>query len=272
MKIGIPTEIKILEGRVALVPEAVKELVKLNHQVFIQQGAGKLSGYNDQAYQIAGATIVKNAETLYGESGLIVKVKEPLPAEFDFLRQDHILFSYLHLAAELNLMKHLLAVGITAIAFETVEVNGALPLLTPMSDIAGRLSIQIGTHLLHAPQGGKGILLGGLPAAKRGNVVVLGAGVAGGNAASVAAALGSNVTVFDKKHDKLTEMRMLGPNVTALHPYSQSIEEAVQQADLLIGAVLIPGAPAPVLVTKEMVSTMEPGSVIIDIAVDQGGC
>jgi alanine dehydrogenase len=273
MKIGVPKEIKILEGRVALIPEAAGLLVGQGHEVFVETGAGRLSGYSDDQYRAVGVTVVDSASDLYGEAQLIVKVKEPLPAEVTMLREDHLLFSYLHLAAATELLQGLLDVGLTAVAFETVETeSGLLPLLAPMSDIAGRVAVQVGAHLLHQPQGGKGILLGGLPAAERGHVVILGAGAAGGNAAAMAAGLGANVTVFDRNRDKLARMRALGDNVTGLHPYPDALHEAALSADLLVGAVLITGERAPHLINARTVAEMEDGSVIIDISVDQGGC
>lgn len=272
MKIGIPQEIKPQEGRVALIPDAVAELVQHGHQVFIQQGAGKFSGYCDVDYEQAGAKLCPDAIALYESSQLIVKVKEPQAEEVKKLRPDHILFSYLHLAALPMLTQQLCETGATAIGFETVQEGRALPLLAPMSDIAGRLATQLGSHYLHQAQGGRGILLGGIPAAERGNVVILGAGTAGGNAAVMAAAMGANVTVFDPNRDKLAKMRALGNNVTGLHPFNQAIHEAVIDADLLIGAVLIPGTKAPHLVTADTVREMKNGSVIVDISVDQGGC
>ena len=272
MKIGIPKEVKTLEGRVALIPAATAELVKQGHEVFIESGAGLLSGYTDGHYRDAGVSILDTADKLYSKSKLIVKVKEPQPEEWDLLRSDHLLFCYLHLAAEPVMTQALLKIGLTAVAFETVTEGRALPLLAPMSDIAGRLAVQIGAHLLHQPQGGRGILLGGLPGTERGRVVVLGGGVAGSNATRVAAALGAEVTVFEPNRDKQSQLLTLGANVTALQPYAQSIADAVKEADLLIGAVLIPGARAPHLVSNEMVSSMKAGSVIIDISVDQGGC
>lgn len=272
MRIGIPKEIKPQEGRVALIPAACAQLVQHGHEVFVQSQAGDLSGYSDADYVAAGVTVVADAESTYEKAQLLVKVKEPQPVELQLLRPDHLLFSYLHLAAEPELLKGLRDIGLIAVAFETVTENRALPLLAPMSDIAGRLAVQIGATLLHEPHGGRGVLLGGLPAAERGHVVVLGAGVAGGNAALMAQALGAEVTVFDPNRNKLATMRALGPNVTGLHPYPFAIEEHIQTADLLIGAVLIPGARAPHLVTADMVRRMQPGSVIIDISVDQGGC
>jgi alanine dehydrogenase len=204
---------------------------------------------------------------------MVVKVKEPIDADLKHLREDHLLFCYLHLAALPELTQSLCDIGLTAVAFETVEDRlGRLPLLAPMSDIAGRLAIQISTHLLHQPQGGKGILLGGVPAAKRGKVVILGGGVAGGNSAIVAAGLGAEVTVFDMDRDKLERARGLGANVTGLYPHSADVAMAVADADIVIGAVLITGERAPHVVSADMVAAMDPGSVIVDISVDQGGC
>lgn len=273
MRIGVPREVRALEGRVALIPAAAGQLVMQGHEVLVEQGAGILSGYPDAAYRTAGVTLVETAEALYGQAQLIVKVKEPQPAEVAMLREDHVLFSFLHLAAEVELMRSLQTIGVTAVAFETVETTaGQLPLLAPMSDIAGRVAVQVGTHLLHQPQGGKGILLGGLPAAERGKVVVLGAGVAGGNATALAAAMGAEVTVFDRNRDKLARMRALGNNVTGLYPYQDALHEAAVAADLLIGAVLVTGERAPHLVSADTVREMGDGSAIIDISVDQGGC
>lgn len=272
MKIGIPCEIKVLEGRVALTPSAVGELVKHQHRVYVQKNAGLLSGYSNQQYQDAGAKLVTSAKALYASADLIVKVKEPQTRELKYLRADHILFSYLHLAAAPELTKKLLSIGLTAIAFETVTANKQLPLLAPMSDIAGRIAIQIGTHLLHQPQGGRGILLGGVAGTEKGQVVILGGGTAGEAATRIASALGANVLVFDINPDKKARLESIGQNVTVQEPFVQDIDEAVEQADLLIGAVLIPGAKAPHLVTAEQVKSMQTGSVIIDISVDQGGC
>jgi alanine dehydrogenase len=273
MRIGIPREIKILEGRVGLVPEAAGELVQHGHKVFLQSTAGDLSSFNDDAYRQVGVEILPDAESLYDQSEMIVKVKEPQPSELPFLRKDHLLFSYLHLAAIEDLLHSLLDIGLTAVAWETVETDaGLLPLLAPMSDVAGRIAVQVGTHLLHSPQGGKGLLMGGLPAAERGNVVVLGAGVVGGASTLLAAALGANVTVFDRNRDKLARMRAIGGNVTALYPYAHSLRAAVCGADLLVGAVLVTGAKTPHIVSAEMVENMQPGSVIVDVSVDQGGC
>lgn len=272
MRIGVPKEIKPLEGRVSLIPDAVAELVRHGHQVLLQSGAGEASGYADALYAAAGATIVDSAEAVYAAE-MMVKVKEPIEGDLALLRADQLLFSFLHLAAAPALTQRLCDIGLTALAFETLQLsNGALPLLAPMSDIAGRLSVQIGTHLLHRPQGGKGILLGGLPGTPRGRVVILGAGNAGSNAAAMAAGIGAEVVVFDKNSDKLARMRALGDNVTGLYAYADSIAEQVARADLLVGAVLLTGQKAPHLVSAEQVATMQPGSVIIDISVDQGGC
>ncbi|WP_455211312.1 alanine dehydrogenase [Kaarinaea lacus] len=273
MRIGVPREIKTLEGRVGLVPEAAGELVKHGHTVYIQSTAGELSGFSDEDYRQAGVEILADASSLYAQSELIVKVKEPQPSELSLLRKDHILFSYLHLAASEELLQNLVDIGLTAVAWETVETDaGLLPLLAPMSDVAGRIAIQVGAHLLHRPQGGMGLLLGGLPAAERGNVVVLGAGVVGGAATLMAAAMGANVIVFDRNRDKLARMRAIGDNVTALYSYAHSIAEAVNKADLLVGAILVTGAKTPHLVSAEQVKKMKAGSVIVDVAVDQGGC
>ncbi len=272
MRIGVPREIKPLEGRTGLIPAACSELVAAGHPVFVEAGAGLESGYADAAYRAAGAEILTDAADLYARAELIVKVKEPVEGDLRYLRAEHILFSYLHLAANLPLMQALCDIGLTAVAFETVQDAGGLPLLAPMSDVAGQLAIQLGTHLLHRPQGGKGLLLGGLPGAARGRVTVIGAGVAGGAATRVAAALGAEVTVFDRKRDRLEAMRALGDNVTALYPYPDSITPAVVEADLVVGAVLIPGARAPHVVTAAHVRDMQAGSVVVDISVDQGGC
>ena len=273
MRIGIPKEIKTLEGRIALIPDAIADLVQHGHEVFVESHAGVMSGYSDDDIRHTGAQIVPDAQALYAAGDLIVKVKEPQPSELALLRSDQLLFSYLHLAAEVELMKALQQIGLTAVAFETVQLpDGQLPLLAPMSDIAGRISVQVGTHLLHSPQGGRGILLGGLPAAERGRVVIMGAGVAGGNAALVAANMGAEVVVFDRQRPKLEHMRALGHNVTALYPYQHSLVDHVKQADLLIGAILVVGERAKKIVTADMVRSMKKGSVIIDISVDQGGC
>lgn len=273
MKTGVPKEIKTLEGRVGLIPEACRELVRAGHEVFIETGAGELSGYDDAAYRAVGAQVVADAAGLYGQAELIVKVKEPVEGDLQHLREDHLLFCFLHLAANKQLAEKLCAIGVTAVAFETVtDEQGLLPLLTPMSEIAGRLAVQIGTHLLHQPQGGRGVLLGGLPSTERGRVVVLGAGRAGGAAARLAAELGASVTLFDKNRDRLEAMHHSGKNIQALYAYEPSIRQALAAADLVVGAVLLTGARAPRVVTRDMVAAMQPGSVIVDISIDQGGC
>ncbi len=272
MRIGVPKEVKPWEARVALVPHAVAALIQAGHDVYLQAGAGKGSGFADEEYAAHGAHIVPDAEALYRAAQLIVKVKEPVASEYAFLKADHILFSYLHLAANRPLALVLQKAGVTAVAFETVVQDGALPLLAPMSNIAGRLAVQVGGHLLHAPSGGRGVLLGGLAGTERGHVVVIGAGEAGGNAVKLAAALGAQVTVFDKVRARLSAMAEVGANVTALPAYEETIAHAVHSADLVIGAVLIAGARAPRVVTRSMVAGMRPGAVLIDIAIDQGGC
>ena len=272
MRIGIPSETKTLEGRVALVPAACADLVRHGHEVYVQAGAGLKSGFGDEAYARVGVRIVPDAAALYEKGELIVKVKEPIAGDLAHLQSHHLLFCYLHLAAEPELTRGLQAIGLTAVAFESVEEQGGLPLLHPMSVIAGRIATQMGTTLLHQPQGGKGKLLGGMASTPRGKVVVLGAGAAGGNAAALAAAAGANVVVFDKRPDRMAEMMALGPNVTALYAYESLVAEEVAGADIVVGAVLIPSAKAPRVVTEAMVKSMEKGSVLVDISIDQGGC
>ncbi|TCT23231.1 alanine dehydrogenase [Thermomonas haemolytica] len=273
MRIGVPKETKTLEGRVALVPAAAGDLVKRGHEVWLEQGAGLKSGFSDEQYTRLGVKIAPDAAALYEKGELIVKVKEPIAGDLQHLRRDHLLFCYLHLAAEPALTRKLLDIGLTGVAFETVELpNGDLPLLAPMSVIAGKIGVQVGTHLLHQPMGGKGKLLGGLPSTERGKVVVFGAGKAGGASAALAAAAGANVTVFEMRQDRMDEMMRLGNNVTALYPYHDVVAREVAAADLVIGAVLITGAKAPHVLTRDMLQAMEPGSVVVDIAIDQGGC
>ncbi|QNN46510.1 alanine dehydrogenase [Thermomonas brevis] len=273
MRIGVPKETKTLEGRVALVPAAAGDLVKRGHEVWLEKDAGVKSGFADEQYTRLGVKIAPDAAALYDKGELIVKVKEPIAGDLALLRKDHLLFCYLHLAAEPALTRRLLDIGLTGVAFETVELaNGDLPLLAPMSVIAGKIGVQVGTHLLHQPMGGKGKLLGGLPATERGKVVVFGAGKAGGTSAALAAAAGANVTVFEMRADRMDEMMRLGNNVTALYPYHDVVAREVASADLVVGAVLVTGARAPHVMTREMVAGMEPGSVVVDIAIDQGGC
>ncbi len=273
MRIGVPKETKTLEGRVALVPAAAGDLVVRGHEVWIEQGAGAKSGFSDEQYTQLGVKIAPDAAALYEKGEMIVKVKEPIAGDLAHLRKDHLLFCYLHLAAEPALTRQLLDIGLTGVAFETVELpNGDLPLLAPMSIIAGKIAVQIGTTLLHQPNGGKGKLLGGLPATERGKVVVFGAGQAGGASAALAAAAGSNVVVFEMRNDRMDEMMRLGPNVTALYPYRDVVMRELATADLVVGAVLVTGARAPHVVTREMLKIMENGSVVADISIDQGGC
>jgi alanine dehydrogenase len=273
MRIGVPKETKTLEGRVALVPAAAGDLVKRGHEVWLEKDAGIKSGFQDEQYTRLGVRIAPDAASLYEKGEMIVKVKEPIAGDLAHLRKDHLLFCYLHLAAEPVLTRKLLDIGLTGVAFETVELpNGDLPLLAPMSIIAGKIGVQVGTHLLHQPMGGKGKLLGGLPSTERGKVVVFGAGTAGGASAALAAAAGANVTVFEMRQDRMDEMMRLGNNVTALYPYHDVVAREVASADLVIGAVLVTGAKAPHVMTREMLRDMEDGSVVVDIAIDQGGC
>jgi len=271
MDIGIPVETKTLEGRVGLIPNACELLIKEGHKLLVEHNAGVLSGYNDDCFQRIGATIV-DRETLFGEAELIIKVKEPQPAEIPLLRPNHLLFCFLHLAAQPALQQRLLDIGCTAIAFETVIRDGSLPILAPMSEIAGQLAIQNGSTLLHRPNGGRGTLLGGLGGTERSRVLVLGGGNAGGSATRLAAALGAQVTVMDINAERLRYWHRQAANITAEYPYPEAILQQIALADLVVGAVLIPGLSAPKIITREMVEAMQPGTVIVDIAVDQGGC
>ena len=271
MQIGIPIETKTLEGRVGLIPTACELLIRDGHQLLVEHNAGLLSGYNDDSYRRIGATLV-NRETLFGDAQLIIKVKEPQPDELALLKPDHLLFCFLHLAALPELQQSLLDSGCTAIGFETLATEGQLPILAPMSEIAGRLAVQYGTSLLHHPAGGPGIMLGGIGGAERGKVLILGAGNAGGSAASLAAQIGAQVTIMDINGSRLREFHRRAANINSEYPYPESILNHLQTTDLLIGAVLIPGKKAPKIISSEMIKAMRPGSVFIDIAVDQGGC
>ena len=273
MRIGVPREIKPMEGRVALNPDACRELSQAGHSVIVEHNAGVLSGYPDDQYIAAGASIGLDAAASYGESGLIVKVKEPVAGDLQYLHSNHLLFCYLHLAPNPQLTQALQKIGLTAVAFETVETDsGELPLLAPMSDIAGRLATQVATCLLHQPQGGKGLLLGGIAGTEPGRVVIIGAGNAGSHAATLAAASGADVVVFDLNDERLSAMRSLGVNVTALHPDADVLAREIAKADVLIGAALKPGSKSPHIVSREMIRQMQAGSVVVDISVDQGGC
>jgi len=272
MNIGIPTEIKAQENRVSMIPGSVAELVKRGHRVLVQRGAGDGASYPDEQYQAVGAEIVADAAAVFGGAELIVKVKEPQPSEVSMLTPDHILFTYLHLAADKSLTESLMASGCTAIAYETVEVNRRLPLLEPMSEIAGRMSAIVGSYHLAKHRGGRGCLLGGVPGVAPGRVVVLGGGTAGVNAARVATGIGADVTILEVDFDR---MRFLDITMSGTHTVFSSeanLSELLPRIDLLIGAVLVPGSKAPKLVTREMLRMMSKGSVFVDIAVDQGGC
>ncbi len=270
--LGVPREIKPLEGRVALTPAVAAELVRAGARVCLETRAGLASGFDDESYLAVGVEILPDADSLFAEADLLLKVKEPIGPELDRLRSDQVLFSYLHLAPNPELTTRLCDIGLTAIAFETVAEEGNLPLLQPMSEIAGRIAIQVGTHLLHTPTGGKGLLLGGVPGVERGQVLVLGAGHAGGSAARLAAAMGAQVTVFDRNPARLAEMDAAAANIQALYANNHAIGEALEVTDLLVGAVLLPGARAPHLVSRAQVARMQSGSVVVDIAIDQGGC
>ncbi len=274
MKIGVPKEIKTHEYRVGLTPAAARELVARGHQVIVQQGAAVAIGFNDAAYQAAGASIAATAEQVFAAAEMIVKVKEPQPAEIALLREGQVLFTYLHLAADRAQTRGLMASGATCIAYETVtDPRGALPLLAPMSEVAGRMSVQVGAHCLEKEQGGAGVLLGGVPGVPAGHVVVLGGGVAGTNAARMAIGFGAMVTVIDRSLPRLRELDQMFPTqLHTLYSTTDAIESSVVSADLVIGAVLVPGAAAPKLVSRAIVARMRPGSVLVDIAIDQGGC
>jgi len=273
MEIGVPKETKDQEYRVGLSPSSVRSLCDRKHQVFVQTQAGVGAGFTDEAYQAAGATIVAEAKSAWDRE-LVVKVKEPLPDEHRYLQKNQLLFTYLHLAADRTLTEALINSGITAIAYETVELpTGKLPLLNPMSIIAGRLSVQFGAHYLERQQGGRGVLLGGFPGVRSGRVVILGGGVVGTEAARMAVGIGAQVQILDVNVERLAELENLfGSRVELLYSNASQIEAVVPDADLLIGAVLTTGKRAPKLVKRDLVQKMRAGSVIVDVAVDQGGC
>ncbi|MBV6685359.1 alanine dehydrogenase [Bacillus sp. JRC01] len=271
MQIGIPKEIKNNENRVAMTPAGVVNLVVNGHEVFIESGAGNGSGFADEDYVNAGGKIVGGAEEAWAKE-MVMKVKEPLPEEYGYFREGLILFTYLHLAPEPALTKALIKNKVVGIAYETVEVNRSLPLLTPMSEVAGRMATQIGAQFLEKIHGGKGVLLSGVPGVSRSKVTIIGGGVAGTNAAKMAVGLGADVTILDLSPERLRQLDdIFGRDVTTLMSNPLNIEHAVKESDLVIGAVLIPGAKAPKLVTEEMIRSMNPGSVVVDIAIDQGG-
>lgn len=273
MHIGLPKEIKDQEFRVGLTPASVKALCTLGHQVVVETKAGKGAGFTDEEYEAVGASLVADAKTAWAQQ-MVVKVKEPQPSEYAYFRKDLLLFTYLHLAAERMLTEALIKSGISAIAYETVmSADGRLPLLTPMSIIAGRLSVQFGARYLEKQQGGRGVLLGGVPGVPPGRVVILGGGIVGTEAARIAIGMGAQVQILDISVDRLSYLETLfGSRVELLYSTAAQIERVVPEADLLIGAVLVPGRKAPTLVTQALVAQMKPGSVIIDVAVDQGGC
>lgn len=274
MIVGLPKEVKNHEYRVGLIPSTVHELTHCGHMVLVEKNAGVGSGVSDDEYRNAGATIVDTATEVYAKADMIVKVKEPQPEEYKMLRKGQILFTYLHLAPDPDQTKALLASGCTAIAYETVtDKTGALPLLAPMSEVAGRLSVQIGAHYLQKANGGRGVLLGGVPGVAPAKVLVLGGGVAGSHAARKAMGLGAEVTVMDKSLNTLRQLNLrFGNKLRTVYSTSAAIINEIEHADLVIGSVLVPGAEAPKLVTKKMVKSMRPGSVMVDIAIDQGGC
>ena len=272
MKIGIPKEIKKQEERVALTPAAVHELVEEGSTVFIQSGAGVGAGFSDDCYKKSGATLVKDAEAIYGESEMVVKVKEPQASECKLLREGQLLFCYLHLAADKQLTEAVAQSGATGVAFETVTVNGRLPLLEPMSEIAGRMSILEAAHHLSKHKGGNGTLISGVPGVPPAKVAVLGGGTAGLNAARMAAGLGADVTLFELNGERIRYIDMVLPQVKTAYSNRGNLEAILPEVDILIGAVLVPGASAPKLVSRSMLKQMKRGSVLVDIAIDQGGC
>jgi alanine dehydrogenase len=274
MIVGVPTEIKNSENRVAITPAGVHEVSALGHDVVVQAGAGVGSGFSDEAMIAAGARIAPTAEEVWGEADLVVKVKEPIEAEYPLLRADQVLFTYLHLAASRACTDALLSAGTTAIAYETVQLpDRTLPLLSPMSEVAGRLAAQVGAYHLMRTQGGKGMLMGGVPGTPAAHVVVIGGGVAGEHAAANALGMGARVTIIDRSLPRLRQLETIfDGRVQTRASTTYEIAEQVAGADLVVGSVLIPGAQAPKLVTLDMVSAMAPGSVLVDIAIDQGGC
>jgi len=274
MRIGVPKEIKNHEYRVGLTPPSVAELVAAGHQVVVETGAGLGIDFEDQDYVDAGATILPDADAVFAQAQMIVKVKEPQPVEIARLRPDHVLFTYLHLAADKPQAEGLMKSGATCIAYETVtSARGGLPLLKPMSEVAGRMAIQVGAHYLEKEQGGRGVLLGGVPGVAPARVAILGGGIAGVNAAQMAVGMRADVTIYDINNDRLAELDMFfSSQIKTAYASRAAIASAVKEAELVIGAVLVPGAAAPKLVTRDMLKTMKRGSVLVDIAIDQGGC
>lgn len=273
MIIGVPKEIKNNENRVAVTPAGVAEFIKHGHTVYVQETAGAGSGFSDEEYTGAGAQLLPTIEEVYAIAEMIVKVKEPIEPEYKLIKENQLLFTYFHFASYEPLTHAMIENGSICLAYETVEVNRTLPLLVPMSEVAGRMSIQEGAKYLEKPMGGRGILLGGVPGVKPANVVVLGGGIVGTQAAKMAAGLGANVTIMDISLNRLRQLDDIMPaNVTTQYSNEYNIREAVKTADLVIGGVLIPGAKAPKLITRDMLPTMREGTVIVDVAIDQGGC
>ncbi|MDM5270861.1 alanine dehydrogenase [Sulfurovum sp. zt1-1] len=273
MIIGVPKEIKTDEFRVAVTPAGVRELVQAGNRVIVQSGAGEGSGFHDTVYSDAGAVISLNAADVFGEAEMIVKVKEPIAAEYDLLRKGQILFTYLHLAADKGLTEVLMQKEVTAFSYETLSVEGRLPLLEPMSEVAGKIASLMGTVHLGRYHGGLGLLAGGAVGTERARVMILGGGVAGKAAAEVAAGLGAEVTIFDINVERLHYLKdILPPHVTTMYSTHETISQILPQCDIVVGTVLIPGAKAPKLITREMLGIMKPGSVLVDVSIDQGGC
>jgi alanine dehydrogenase len=274
MIIGVPKEIKINENRVALTPSGVSEFVKNNHQVYIQKNAGIGSGFSDELYQLAGAKILDSISEIYEIAELLLKVKEPIAEEYELIKENQLVFTYFHFASSEPLTNAMIKRKAVCLAYETVEkADRSLPLLVPMSEVAGRMSIQEGAKYLEKQQGGKGVLLGGVPGVSSGKVVILGGGIVGTQAAKMAAGLGAKVTILDVSLARLRQLADIMPaNVSTLMSSDFNIKEEIKNADLVVGAVLIPGAKAPSLITKDMLKLMQPGTVLVDVAVDQGGC
>lgn len=274
MKIGVPKEVKIQEYRVGLVPAGVRELIQSGAKVSVQAGAGMGSGVTDEEYKKVGATIVPTAEAVWKDSEMIIKVKEPLPSEFNLIQNEQKIYTYLHLAVAPELVDILVDKKVAGIAYETIEdKKRSLPLLKPMSEVAGKMATQVGAFYLSKQSGGTGVLLGGVPGVRRGKVAIIGGGIVGMNACKIAVGMGADVFILDTNVDRLEYLDdIFGNQITTLKSHTQNIEEAVLDADLVVGAVLLPGAKAPRLVSREMVSKMKKGAVIVDVAVDQGGC
>lgn len=274
MNIGVPKEIKTNENRVALTPAGALELSKRGHKVFVQQNAGSSSGFEDTAYAQRGATILPSLEEVYSKSDMIIKVKEPIDVEYPLIRKDQLLFTYFHFASYEPLTRAMIKSEAVCLAYETVELlDRSLPLLVPMSEVAGRMAVQEGAKFLEKPEGGRGVLLGGVPGVAPANVLVLGGGIVGAQAAKMAAGLGAHVTILDVNLNRLRYLAdVMPPNVTTMYSNEVNIRELIRNHDLIIGAVLIPGTKAPMLITRDMLKEMRPGTVLVDVAVDQGGC